>query len=130
MEAGTLPDSRLRNRGLVPRLNINRIVGRRQCKSERFGWNVSHQWVPVLPNAGFGDLLGMVCIPSVDVVSRHARPCDFVVVDVERFGCCSNFLSSRKPNLPLWIQPSQHDGGHPDHADRLLFPLLFLESCH
>ena len=60
---------------------------------------VCHQRLPVFPSHGLADLLGLVCLPGLDVVSRHANSRHIALGDVERSGGCPDFFSSKEPNV-------------------------------
>ena len=80
-------------------IRIDRVVERRRRENRWCGRRPCHQRVQILPNACLPDLLGVVCLSSMDVVSHYADSRHFVAGDVF-IGVGAGVLSPTNPAFP------------------------------
>ena len=128
MEQRPLHHARLWDSRFLLGFGFNGVVERWRRNRERHKRCFGDQRFPVLPSSCFGFVLGLVYLPSVEIVPCHEGSRLVAPGDVERHAGRSNFLPSKQSEFPNGIQSLQHDGGDSNRPHRVLFPLLFLES--
>ena len=68
------------------------------------GQHHGDQWIPIFPSPLVFALLSVVCLPSVDVVSRHANSRRFIVGHVELPYGNANLLSPQQCSISPGFQ--------------------------